>query len=188
MKDLLEKLAKFKKRMRDKAVSRKITSIVIHCSDSEYGSAHEIYQWHAGEGGFGWDDIGYPFVVTNGNMLPGSAMFVTDGQIEIGRDINIAGAHVLGHNEETIGICLIGKPTGKYGRCRFTVAQLISARILCLELMKRYNIPVKNIFGHYELDDKKTCPGMDMNLFRDHVAVQSMPTPLNILLNSLSEV
>ena len=84
---------------------RKITGIVVHCSDNLPTSsitAADIDRQHRREG---WKGIGYHFVI-----LP-------DGTIETGRQLEVPGAHVSGYNDHTIGICYIGgrnpQPTGK---------------------------------------------------------------------------
>jgi N-acetylmuramoyl-L-alanine amidase len=136
---------------------RKINEIVLHCSVSNFGGAVIIDKWHRQRG---WPLIGYHFVIRY------SKNELFDGGIEIGRPVEKMGAHVYGHNTDSIGICLIGKPDPETGKCKFSQAQLLSARKLCLHLMEKYDVGVENILGHYELDNNKTCPAMDMDLFR----------------------
>lgn len=136
---------------------RDLNKIIIHCSDSRYGSAVDIDRGHRRRG---WICIGYHFVIRY------SEIDIFDGGIELGRSIKSRGAHVKCHNADSIGICLIGKPSPDTGKCNFSQSQLLSARKLCLYLMEKHNISVDNIFGHYELDSNKTCPAMDMDLFR----------------------
>lgn len=140
---------------------RKIDKIIMHCSDSPFGNAIMIDGWHRNNTP-PFDCIGYHYVILNGSDTLG----ITDGTIEIGRPLSVKGAHAFGHNSNSIGICLIGKPNPETSKCKFSQAQLLSARKLCLHLMEKYNIGVENILGHYELDDNKACPAMDMNLFR----------------------
>lgn len=137
---------------------RELNEITLHCSDSTFGNAVIIDGWHRKRG---WPrGIGYHFVIRY------SASEIFDGGIEIGRSVKSKGAHVYGHNSDSIGICLIGKPDPETDKCKFSQAQLLSARKLCLHLMEEYDIGVENILGHYELDSNKTCPAMDMDLFR----------------------
>ena len=76
---------------------RDINRIIIHCSATPEGrdiDAATIRDWHVN--GNGWSDIGYHYVIK------------LNGEIESGRPLDIAGAHVKGHNADSIGICYIG--------------------------------------------------------------------------------
>tara|TARA_B100000963_G_scaffold191305_2_gene166391 strand:+ start:2296 stop:2709 length:414 start_codon:yes stop_codon:yes gene_type:complete len=75
---------------------RDINRIVLHCSATVEGkeySVDTIRNWHTAKG---WSDIGYHYVIS------------LDGCIDIGRPVDKQGAHVRGHNKDTIGICYIG--------------------------------------------------------------------------------
>lgn len=151
----------------------KIEDIIIHCSDSYWGCAREINQWHIKRG---WSGIGYHFVILNGiptfkkneNII---TIPLLDGSIECGRYLdddefisnNEIGSHVLGLNDKSIGICLIGIN-------KFTFAQMHSLKFLCLDLIKLYKVQIDNIFGHCETEsgkkEGKTCPNFDVAKFR----------------------
>ncbi len=76
---------------------RKIDEIVLHCSATREGqdiSVETIRSWHVD--GNGWSDIGY------------HAVIMLDGTLELGRPLERSGAHVKGHNRNTIGVCYIG--------------------------------------------------------------------------------
>jgi hypothetical protein len=141
--------------------------IIIHCSDSPYGNTNVIRDWHVN--GNGWDDIGYHYTILNGMIGPRFYLRICDGSIEAGRPIdgdNIIengekGAHAYGYNSNSIGICLIGKD-------KFTPNQLHSLALLINELKKRFDI--EEILGHYEVDPKKTCPNLDMDMIRYLIA------------------
>ena len=145
-----------------------ITNIVIHCSDSTWGCAREIDKWHKNNG---WTAIGYSFVIMNGIILPNFNIPALDGSIECGRFLdednfiedNEIGAHTLGYNDNSVGICLIGAD-------KFSPAQFLSLRELLRDLTVRWNIPKENIIGHYETESGKeqgkTCPNFDMKIFR----------------------
>jgi N-acetyl-anhydromuramyl-L-alanine amidase AmpD len=133
---------------------RKIDLIVVHCSDSDrtqHDNVKTIRAWHTGRGFTGpdgvpgtQDDIGYHFVITK------------DGKIHPGRDVNRIGAHVMGHNSNSIGICLTGKD-------RFSDEQKQSLESLCKKLCSDYNLKKLDILGHRDLDKKgKTCPNFDV--------------------------
>lgn len=131
--------------------------ITVHCSDTPSGRfapVAEIREWHLARG---FRDIGYHFVV-----LP-------NGKVETGRPVTVMGAHVTGENEDNIGICL-------NGRTHYTAEQFDALKLLLEGLCSRFNIKTDQIFGHYEFESAKaqgkTCPGIDMKLFRKWFAVE----------------
>ena len=76
---------------------REINRIILHCSATREGQdidAATIKRWHTEDRG--WSDIGYHYVIK------------LDGCLEAGRPIHKTGAHVKGHNADSIGICYIG--------------------------------------------------------------------------------
>jgi N-acetylmuramoyl-L-alanine amidase len=132
--------------------------IVLHCSDSEWGSATLIDEWHKING---WDGIGYHFVICNGKVRSKTTLNFMDGNIEYGRSLEKQGAHATGYNTDYIGICLIGKHI-------FTVRQRESLHKLVQYLMTRYDIDISNVIGHYECEGTtKTCPNFDVQEFRN---------------------
>ena len=144
-------------------MTRKIDTIVIHCSATEYGNKRLFALWHKK---LGWDDVGYHFIITNSYPTKKSWAcktpdFSSDGRIEKGRPVEFAGAHVRLHNENTIGICLVGGRT-------FTAKQFDSLKKLVKKLSLEFKIG--SIKGHYEFDTAqeqgKTCPNIDMNWLR----------------------
>jgi hypothetical protein len=149
----------------------KLTNIILHCSDSLWGSASEIDKWHKERG---WSGIGYHYVILNGKIRPNFYLDSLNGSIEVGRYFdgdnwlskNETGAHALGYNDKSIGICLIGIKS-------FTYAQLESLDKICLELMDRFDIPIRNVLGHYETEKAKgkTCPNFPVNDFRKYLSV-----------------
>lgn len=157
-------------------MSQKIEEIIIHTSDSPFGSAVMIKDWHTAKppAGRGWNDIGYHLVVTNGfwnerTWRENKPWRFADGAIEAGRAFDTdpvmlpdeIGAHCYGWNGRTIGACLVGK----HGQ--FTMPQLISIRdVLVHYLLPTFNLGPLNVKGHYEHDPSKTCPDVEMDLFR----------------------
>ena len=118
-----------------------IDNLVIHCSDSPDDrdiDAAEIHRWHKERG---FDGIGYNYVIKR------------NGKIEQGRPHYWTGAHVSGHNANSLGICLVG-------RSDFSDEQMESLKSLLYKL--RFNYQDADICGHYELDDKKTCPNFNV--------------------------
>lgn len=138
----------------------KIEYIIIHCSDSNWGSAHEINKWHQ-ESDFKY--IGYHFTILNSWPRPRTTIPLLDGSIEVGRNMQENGAHTYGYNSKSLGICLIGKDS-------FTPKQRENAKMLVKFLIEQYSIPVDNVLGHYEVaTDGRTCPNFDMDWFRNYV-------------------
>ena len=138
---------------------KEIKKIIIACSDSEFGSSSVIDGWHKARG---WDGIGYHYVITNGiqdscRPYKGS----DDGIIQDGRNVEKQGAHVRGHNSDSIGICLIGKH-------HFTGKQMVYALPALLNfLFNTYKLDSDNIFGHNEFNPEKTCPNFNVNDLRN---------------------
>jgi N-acetyl-anhydromuramyl-L-alanine amidase AmpD len=133
-----------------------IDTIIIHCSDSGFGSREMIDAWHKARG---WDSIGYHYVISNGHPVT-SAIYAPewDGKVEIGRGHEIVGAHAVGHNATSIGICLIGTAAGL-----FTPLQIKELAALVEWLRGTYNIPRGKVIGHRDVDTAgKTCPGFDV--------------------------
>lgn len=120
----------------------RIRHLVVHCSDTPDDEPIDARAIHAMHLGFGWHGIGYHRVIRR------------DGTIEQGRPDYWIGAHVYGHNEESLGVCLIG-------RHRFTAAQMRSLRRVLDEWRSRH--PHAAICGHRDFaDTAKTCPNFDV--------------------------
>jgi len=134
---------------------RKIDRIYIHTSDSSFGSVEEIRRWHVKDRGF--DDIGYHIVITNGVLHSGAKYDIKmDGVSGMGRPFEVEGAHVLGDNETSIGVCVVGEEWDKWSSLQLT--ELID---VCKKLMKKYGIRAENVLGHFEtrgVPTEKTCP------------------------------
>jgi len=108
--------------------------------------AAEIRRWHREKG---WVDIGYHYVIRR------------DGKLEPGRDEGMVGAHVKGHNEDSIGICLVGGIDDDGESCNnFTQSQHASLIWLIRKLLKTY--PGCDVLGHRDLDPHKDCPCFDV--------------------------
>jgi len=141
---------------------RNIDKIIIHCSDSDFGDAAVIHEWHLQRG---FSKIGYHYVITNcyktyKSLKDRTPDIINDGTIEYGRSVGEVGAHCMGENANSLGICLAGVNT-------FTAAQLKTLFKLLKNLCNEYSLSVENIYGHYEFSSKKSCPNMDMDFIRD---------------------
>ena len=136
---------------------RTIDEIILHCSytpPSMCIGAKTIRDWHVN--GNGWDDIGYHYVITR------------SGAIEGGLPVATQGAHVRGHNEHTIGICLVGGmyEDGETPDSNFTYLQWQALRALVDDLTREYGD--LKISGHRDYDDHKACPCFDAAAWRDN--------------------
>ena len=126
---------------------RAINKIVIHCSASHQNvDVHDIKKWHVEERK--WSDIGYHYVITS------------DGDVQKGRPMYKAGAHVAGHNHDSIGICWVGGYKGVDNR---TDAQKLAMRELVMRLIVEFDIEPNNVLGHCDFKGvTKTCPNFDV--------------------------
>lgn len=138
-------------------IMRAIKKIIVHCSASKFGDSAAIDRWHKERG---WQGIGYHYVILNGERIARAHYNgAEDGELEAGRDEGTVGAHCLGHNADSLGICLIGDKI-------FTPAQLRTLGELIIALMKKYVLSPKDVYGHYEFEPYKTCPNLNMNAVR----------------------
>lgn len=124
--------------------------LVVHCSatqpKADIGVA-EIDKMHRERG---FNGIGYHFVIRR------------DGTVEKGRPEDQIGAHVEGHNSESIGICLVGG-INKEGKAEdnFTLDQYASLAALLMSLASTYT--EATVLGHRDFPGvKKDCPCFDV--------------------------
>lgn len=123
--------------------------IVVHCSATHTQNigAAEIDRWHRAQG---WACIGYHFVIRR------------DGTLEEGRKEDSIGAHVNGHNANSIGICMAGgcDKAGKAAN-NFTDEQFKTLELLVRHLKAKY--PNAVVQGHRDFPNvKKDCPSFDV--------------------------
>ncbi len=121
--------------------------IIVHCSatpEGKYFNTVDIDRWHRERG---FKKIGYHWVIG------------LDGEVMRGRDEREVGAHTLGRNSRSIGVCYIGglDSEGNPKDTR-TPAQKESMLKLLKELKQRY--PSATIHGHMEFANK-ACPCFD---------------------------
>ena len=157
---------------------RTIRQIVIHGSASRFGNALLIDRWHKEKG---WPCIGYHYVICNGYPHPGGQYQPQgDGAVEHGRKLEDVGSHVKGHNQDTVGICLIGDSAPGAGKPPYTLPQLRALRglvhWLAQELAaKGQPVTIQDVVGHCELDPagKPHCPGLPMDTLRAYLAAET---------------
>lgn len=147
---------------------RHVNEIIIHCSATQNGksvSVDTIRRWHKERG---FKDIGYHYVID------------VDGSISRGRKEAQVGAHALGHNSNSIGVCLVGGVGGKDRNNPgvYSEAQWKSLKEVVTDLMDRY--PNSVVMGHRDtspdLDGDgevepsewiKLCPSFDVRAWMD---------------------
>lgn len=130
---------------------RAIHQIIIHYSETpdltDIG-VREIDKWHKDRG---WSQIGYHYVIR------------LDGTIEVGRSVNLMGAHCHGQNRDSIGICYVGgvrdgvKCDTRTQSQKNAITKLIA---MCRHMHQDTHLLV---FGHNDYSDK-LCPGFDAKL------------------------
>jgi len=129
-------------------IKRRATTnkIIIHHSLTEDGktvSWQAIRNYHINTNG--WSDIGYHF---------GIELIDNSLEILVGRPLLSVGAHTVGQNENSIGICCVGNydivsPTFKmYAKLAELVANLLIV----------FKLDINSIYGHRDFAPK-SCPG-----------------------------
>lgn len=127
-----------------------IERITLHHSLSSFGSARIIRGWHLERG---WSDIGYHYVIR------------TTGTVDRGRSLQFRGAHKLGGNKRSLGLCLVGDffkepPTEKQLDSLYSV-------------LYRMRTPGKRLYidFHRPLGLYNSCPGplFDRDVFKDKI-------------------
>lgn len=129
---------------------RFIDEITVHCaatSEGKHFTVKDIRAWHMQRG---FSDIGYHFVS------------YARGGIYTGRPIGQIGAHVLGRNASTIGICYIGglDASGELAKDTRTLAQVNDLMWLIQELLQAFP-SIRRISGHNEYA-AKACPSFNV--------------------------
>lgn len=153
---------------------RKWKYIIIHHSATPDGKLNDwqaIKDWHTGKTGSSDPkspnynpykakpdlDIGYHFGIE-----------YVDGILacRTGRSLDLDGAHCVGKNKDSIGICVVGN----FDKMTPNHQQFFMLASLCRELMRKFNIPDRYIYPHRDYAPK-TCPGtmFDMNTLQNYI-------------------
>lgn len=139
---------------------REINKIIIHCAATTPSmdiGFKEINSWHQKKG--------YFCTLPDGKMIFCGYHYIIrrDGVVQIGRPLEKAGAHAVGHNTDSIGICLVGGLSEKNRpECNFTKDQWEQLNVLVGNLEKQFK-GVK-IIGHSEVANK-ACPCFDVQMW-----------------------
>jgi N-acetylmuramoyl-L-alanine amidase len=151
--------------------------LAIHTSASRAPeqNAAVIDAWHKARN---FAKIGYHFVILDNRRDE----YWRDGEIQQGRTLGRQGAHCLGLNDRSLGICVVGDGD----KVPWTKRQLASVVYLCASLCRRYQLGSDRVIGHREVNvlvsrgvlpdsyrTEKTCPGrmVDMELVRQYVKI-----------------
>jgi hypothetical protein len=133
----------------------KWTHIIIHHSATDFGNAEMIDRMHRQKS---WDELGYHFVIDNGNGGSGGAIEVGSRwtKQKHGAHTRVDPGDANYWNEHGIGICLVGN----FEKKAPSAAQMASAARLVAFLMQECNIPRQNVLGHGQVPGAQTaCPG-----------------------------
>lgn len=119
-----------------------VKMVILHCTGTDKTEQHVdmVRSWHLARG---FHDIGYHWLISND----------ASGSIQQGRAMNEMGAHCLGYNDCSIGVCLAGNHA-------FSEAQFASLRRLLKTLKEIY--PEATLHAHNEFNANKTCPNLDL--------------------------
>jgi N-acetylmuramoyl-L-alanine amidase len=127
---------------------RKLTRIILHCTatpDGRHVDVDTIRGWHKRRG---WSDIGYHYVI------------YIDGSVHAGRDVAKAGAHVSGHNADTIGVVYVGG-TDAGGKAKDTMNDAQETAFVNLVKHLRDQYGPLTLHGHNEYA-AKACPSFNV--------------------------
>lgn len=93
-------------------------------------------------GDHNWGDIGYHFIIDRA------------GRVIEARPLTYQGAHVKNYNENNLGVMVLGN----FEQQSPSNPQLASVRTTVQALMRRFSVPVRQVFTHQELNPTQ-CPG-----------------------------
>ena len=127
---------------------RKLTRIILHCTatpDGRHVDVDTIRSWHRKRG---WSDIGYHYVI------------YLDGSVHVGRDVAKVGAHVVGHNADTIGVVYVGG-TDAGGKAKDTMNAAQETAFVNLVKHLRDQYGPLTLHGHNEYA-AKACPSFNV--------------------------
>lgn len=125
----------------------KTNFIVVHHAAAKNCTPTDVHLWHLGNG---WSGIGYHFFVAK------------NGVVYRGRPEAVVGAHTLGYNEVSIGICF----EGDFEKENVPEVQEKAGIQLLRFLMKRYSSA--KIVRHKDLMST-SCPGKN---FPDKILIE----------------
>jgi len=140
-----------------KKKERTIKQIIIHGSNSKFGNAALIDHWHRSRKPKPFDKIGYHVVIGNGWITPDLYDPMFDGCVESGRHFMEVGAHAIGHNEDSLSLCLIGQ-NGVYSASQLGAVKNVVAN------WKEMFPTIEEVKLHSDYNkNKPNCPGFTVD-------------------------
>lgn len=115
----------------------KTDEVILHHAEASSATVWDINDWHLANG---WTGIGYHYYIRK------------DGSVYRGRPEWALGAHAVGHNDRSIGICC----EGAYMTETMPAAQLASLKALLRDIMERYG--KLTLLRHKDVNSTD-CPG-----------------------------
>lgn len=115
----------------------KTDEVILHHAEASSATVWDINDWHLNNG---WTGIGYHYYIRK------------DGSVYRGRPEWALGAHAVGHNDRSIGICC----EGAYMTETMPAAQLASLKALLRNIMGRYG--KLTLLRHKDVNSTD-CPG-----------------------------
>ena len=131
---------------------RRIALVVVHCSATRCDRPFPLEAVIAAHRARGFATIGYHYYITR------------DGVVHAGRPLYQVGAHAVGFNQHSIGVCYEGGllPDGTPADTR-TPEQKVTLERLLKRLKTDY--PDARIVGHRDLSGvRKACPCFEVSL------------------------
>lgn len=140
-------------------MDNKPSKVILHCSASpDYFWPHvsfdsigrdTIDRWHKERG---FQKIGYHWVIRR------------SGVIEKGREESEIGAHCVGQNATSIGVCWVGTLIP-------TLQQFKALDQVFFDLNERFGFGPDDWFPHNAFTNK-ICPGLDFGVLKEHFRLQ----------------
>ena len=128
---------------------RRIDLIVIHCTANrpdQHLPFELLDKMHRAKG---WNGCGYHYYITR------------DGQLHFGRPEEMVGAHAVGYNLHSLGVCYEGG-LDEHGKSDDTRTPAQRATLIALLRSLKVDYPDARILGHRDLPNvHKDCPCFD---------------------------
>lgn len=128
--------------------TREVNELIVHITAGGNSSFESILNGHLAKG---WKDIGYHFLII-------------DGEIYEGRDLEVIGAHCSAKNKNvgTIGYAFDNKGNdfkadAEYGEYISEADQAALERLTAY-LIQQFGLSIDKVSGHNDYDKGKACP------------------------------
>jgi len=136
-----------------------ITHIIIHHTGGTESDKYASTQHHTVETIDRWHKLRWPgFISSLGYYVGYHYVIEADGTVTQTRKDTEEGAHTLGMNRSSIGICLTGNFT-RGSKDMITDAQRASLVPLLTDLLKKHKLPIASVVHHRKFASYKDCAG-----------------------------